>query len=66
VILHAVVYCGVPTRVDGMKIAERVLDETAEKAKRNENWVDKQAHRVISVSINQVNQNLTPLLCLVD
>jgi 4-carboxymuconolactone decarboxylase len=30
-ILHATVYCGVPSGVDGMKIAEKVLDEMAEK-----------------------------------
>jgi Uncharacterized homolog of gamma-carboxymuconolactone decarboxylase subunit len=30
-ILHATVYCGVPSGVDGMKVAERVLNEMAER-----------------------------------
>lgn len=30
-ILHCTTYCGVPAGVDAMKIAERVLDEMAEK-----------------------------------
>lgn len=30
-ILHCTIYCGVPAGVDAMKVAERVLDEMAEK-----------------------------------
>lgn len=30
-ILHATVYCGVPSGVEAMKVAERVLDDMAEK-----------------------------------
>ena len=33
-ILHATTYCGVPAGVDAMKVAEKVLDEMAEKGEK--------------------------------